>query len=123
MTEKFSAAGGCGARLAGEQVDILLTVNKTDHVILMAGKRGWNMEPGQHEAALQIDDNPPMTVIVLTGGNLVMTQIQDRATERLLRNAAVLSWRFPKGEYRAAVHDVGPVIDAVKDCNRRQSPN
>ncbi|HEY1723278.1 MAG TPA: hypothetical protein VGG27_18690 [Magnetospirillaceae bacterium] len=123
MTEHLSDKGGCGARLTGEQVDTLLMINKHDHIILAAGKSDWKMATGQHEASLQIDDNRPMTVIVTTLGNLVITPIEGGDVELQLRKAAVLQWGFPKTTLRAAVHDVGSVVDMLKDCTRKQHAN
>jgi hypothetical protein len=40
--------------------------------------------------------------------------------ERRLLQARALRWHFPKGDYRAAVHDVAAVVDALKACDKTQ---
>jgi hypothetical protein len=124
MTERLSESGGCGARLPGNEIDTLLLLNKDDEIILAGGRPNWQIPPGQHEVSLQIDEAPPMTGSATAFGSLVMIRVQDKAMERRLLRAATLRWHFPKGDYRAAVHDIAAVVDALRACEkaRRQQP-
>jgi hypothetical protein len=119
MTEKLSETGGCGARLAGSEIDTLLLLNKDGEIILAGGKPNWQIPSGQHEVSLQIDD-ASMTGTATTFGSLVMIRVQDKAMERRLLEAKVLIWRLPKGDYHAAVHDVAAVVDDLRACDKAQ---
>ncbi len=120
MTERLSETGGCGARLPGDEIDTLLLLNKDREIILAGGRPNWQIPHGQYEVTLQIDDAPPTTGSATAFGNLVMVRVQDKAMERRLLQARALRWHLPKGEYRAAVHDIAAVVDTLRACDTAQ---
>lgn len=109
---------GCTARLQGPDVDTMLAVNKDNKLVLVAGRRDWNLAGGAPNITLQIDNLPPRTVQAAMAANLVMVLADDPTLYRQLRQAKRIAWALPVGNYSAGVAGLGAAFDAALACKR-----
>ena len=112
---------GCSARLqagAGDNVDTMLLVNNAGKLVLVAGRRDWNLPPAGPKITIRVDDLPPRTVEASLAVNLVMLLVDDDAFYRQVRNAHRIAWSLPMGEFDANVGGLGPAFDAAVACRR-----
>jgi hypothetical protein len=109
--------GGCFARLAGPQVDTILTVNTKGVMALSAGHQEWKLGPGpERTIELGIDGGAPHAVQAIPVVNFYMVLVQDPALLRAVRLAHRLTWTTPQGHYSAEVSNIGRTFDLVRAC-------
>ena len=114
-----AGGGGCAARRPSEEVDTLLLINDRDHVILVAARPEWRLEPHQDlEATLAIDGAEPLAVKVNPLVNFVFFQPADLALEQRILQAKSLRWHFPWGDFTADVTGLQEAAEMVRRCNK-----
>jgi len=116
ILDKLPFSDGCGARKAGDEIDTILIVNRTNQLILVAAKPNWNHQAGSAEVTLQIDDSAPETMRASTIANLSLVLVADNAKEAQLRQAKLLRWHLPWGDFRTTVTGLGDALDALRQC-------
>jgi hypothetical protein len=119
--ESVDVAAGCAARLKGDEVDMFVTINNKDQVLLMPARKDWNFWGEKTELTLQIDSQPPLSLEGWKWSNMVLVLLPDDRDVAALRKASVLQWNLPTGKYSAKVHDVGAALDAVAACIKEKS--
>jgi hypothetical protein len=118
--ESFNMAAGCAARLKGNEVDTLVTINNKDQTLLLAGRKDWNSWGEQIKLTLQIDSKPPLSLEGWKWSNLALVLLADDKDVASLRKASVLRWHLPTGDYSATVHDLGSALDAAAACTKKK---
>jgi hypothetical protein len=116
--ELLEVGTACTARLPGDKVDVLVSINDADQVLLMVGHHEWNVWSGKRLARLQFDGGPAQSVDAYGFANLVYVMLRKDADVAALRRAKKLTWGLPTGTYSAEVHDVSTALDAAISCTR-----
>jgi hypothetical protein len=109
---------GCAARLNGNEVDTMLSINDKDQVLLVAGRRDWSFSAGDVKLTLQFDSQPPRSFAAARWNNLVLLLLVDDKDVVALRKASSIKWHLPDGDYSAKLHDVGSALDAASACTK-----
>jgi hypothetical protein len=108
---------GCFARLAGDEVDTLLT---TTHggasMVLAAGRPDWKLSSAPEDVTLEIDGAASYRIQAAPIGNVVFGVVSDPAMAGALRKAQRLTWTLPNGRFTANVSGLGAAFDAVRAC-------
>lgn len=107
--------GGCFARLAGNQVDSMLMVNRDAKPVLAVGRPDWNFSAGDVSAQLRINGGAPHALTASPVGNIVLVVIDDDLKSAVL-NATSLTWTLPNGRFSASVLGIGKAFKAVVPC-------
>jgi hypothetical protein len=108
----------CAARLNGNEVDTMLSINDKDQVLLVAGRRDWSFSAGDVKLTLQFDSQPPRSFAAKRWNNLVLLVLADDKDVVGLRKASSIKWHLPDGDYSAKLHDVGSALDAASACTK-----
>jgi hypothetical protein len=109
--------GGCFARLAGAQVDTILTVNNSGVMALSAGHQEWKLGPGpERTISLGIDGAAPHAVQAIPVANFYMVLVSDPVLLKAVRLAHRLTWTTPQGRFSAKVSNIGETFDLVRAC-------
>lgn len=120
VTDQITPNGGCAARLAGPEVDTLLSVNQAGRVLLSAGRPDWSIPPGEVYLDLQIGEGAPARVRALAIKSIVLVLLSDEK-EVELKAANQLRWYFPTGTLIASIPQIEEAIIAVRACHSAQS--
>jgi hypothetical protein len=115
-----NTGNACTARLDGDEIDTMVSINNEGQVLLIAGRRDWNQWGGDIKLTLQFDSGPSRSFTAWVWNNLVLLLLVDDADVAALRKASTLKWGLPKGEYSAKVHDVGTALDSVVACTKEK---
>lgn len=116
--ESLVLEGGCAARLSGDEVDTMVSINNKDQVLLIAGRRDWNSWGEEVKLTLQFDSQPPRSFTAWKWNNLVLLVLVDDKDVVALRKASTLKWHLSTGDYSANVSDVGLALDAASACTK-----
>ena len=108
------APGSCTARLNGAAVDLIVLINNTGKLVLVAGHPGWNAT-GSVQTMLSIDGGAPSKLAADAVGPLVMALVDDARTAAL-RKARSIDWTLPPGRFHVSVEGLGAAMDAVRAC-------
>jgi hypothetical protein len=113
------AETGAGQNFAnGDTLHIKLMKNGRGNLVLAGARPEWR-NAGTIEFSLTIDNGPPETLRGSNAISLVLTEIRDPALIRRLRDATMLTWQLPWGNFTARVSGLGVAYDAVAECKRR----
>ena len=107
----------CEARVAGDQIDTIIVLNKAGNLLLMGGHSDWASWGGDVPLKLAIDGAPPVSLSASSVGALIMAEVKDPALVKRLRGAKLLVWELPNGHVRGNVTGLGVALDAVRTCN------
>jgi Tfp pilus assembly protein PilZ len=110
----------CTARLDGNEIDTMVSINNSDQVLLIAGRKDWNTWGGNINLTLRFDSEPPRPYSAWVWNNLVMlllTKDEDVAT---LRKAFTLKWVLPRGEYSTRINGIAMALDSVTACTKEK---
>lgn len=106
----------CAARIAGDQIDIIMLLNNDGDLVLVGGHNDWATWGGDVALQLSIDGASPLTLTAETINNLIMTPVTDPDQLRRLRSAKTLDWTIPTGRVRGKVAGLGAALEAMKTC-------
>lgn len=116
--ELADLGSGCAARLNGNEVDTMLSINDKDQVLLVAGRRDWSFPAGDVKLTLQFDSQPPRPFVASRWNNLILLVVVDDRDVVALRKASSIGWHLSEGDYSARLHDVGSALDAASACTK-----
>jgi hypothetical protein len=109
----------CAARIAGDQVDTTIILNRDNDLLLIGGHGDWATWGGPVSLQLSIDGEPPIPIAAKTAINLIMTLVKDPVIVQRLRSARTLDWTIPTGHVRGDVAGLGLALDAIKACKAK----
>jgi len=109
---------GCAARLNGDEVDTMLSINDKDQVLLVAGRRDWSFPAADVKLTLQFDSQPPRSFVAARWNNLILLVLVDDRDVVALRKASSIGWHLSDGDYSAKLHEVGSALDAASACTK-----
>jgi hypothetical protein len=110
----------CAARIAGDQIDIVMLLNSDGDLVLVGGHNDWASWGDDVALQLSIDGAPPLAMPAKTVKTLIMTLIADPDQLRRLRSAKTLDWTLPTGHARGKITGLGVALEAMKACKARE---
>jgi hypothetical protein len=113
----------CAARIAGDQIDTVMLLNKDGDLVLIGGHNDWASWGDDAALRLSIDGGPPLAMPAKTLNNLIVTLVTDPDQLRRLRTARTLDWTLPTGHVRGKVAGLGAALDAMKACRAQAAEN
>ena len=117
--ENVTGSGGCAARLAGDEIDTMLILNRNDQLILVAGRADWHGSESK-EIRLRIDSFELEHLQVSAFNDLLLLPISDDAIIKRLKVAKDLYWTLPSGKYHAEITGLGDALEWVHRCEQRK---
>lgn len=105
----------CRAVRLGATVDTQLLRSRDGHLVLSAGHGDWEHSGGALQASFSFDDGGPMTVTGYPVGPIFLVSVTDDQLVQL-RNAHLLHWHLPWGDFTADVQGLGAAFDAIGVC-------
>ena len=116
------AGPACMARIAGDQIDTMMVLNRDGDLLLIGGHSDWATWGGDVQLQLAVDDAPPVKLTATTLNNLILTLVKDPQLLQRLRQARTLEWTIPTGDVRGQVAGLGVALDAVTRCHAEAAP-
>ena len=106
----------CSARLPGDQIDTMLSLNKAGKLILTGGHPDWTIGTGDTTFGLSVDGAPAVTLKAGLLDNIFLSSIHDDKLVERMRHAKTFDWIFPKGRIHSDVTGLGAALDAIRKC-------
>jgi hypothetical protein len=121
------AADGCWAETGsglvfaeGDTVHAKLLINKEGGLILIASHPGWQRTESRIDFTVRPDSGEPIPISGSAAVVMAMGPIKRDDDAARLRNAQMLVWNLPWGNYRAQVQGLGKALDAIAACERKR---
>jgi hypothetical protein len=111
------APSSCSAKLPGDDIDLILMINKDGKLVLTAGHASWNAS-GAFDSTLVIDGKSAGKLHVDGVGPLYLGLAPDKLAKRL-RGANTLDWTLPDGTFHIATTGLGKAFDAAVACQKQ----
>jgi hypothetical protein len=122
-----TAADGCWAETGsglvfaeGDTVHAKLLINKEGGLILVASHPGWQRTESRIDYTVRPDSGEVIPIAGSAAVVMAMGPIKRDDDALRLRNASVLIWNLPWGNYRAQVGGLGKALDAIAACERKR---
>ncbi|MEZ5957931.1 MAG: hypothetical protein R3C27_12050 [Hyphomonadaceae bacterium] len=106
----------CRALWEGETVNTRLLRSRDDKLVLIASWHTWDHTGYPIPGTLRVDGGETVSVTGYSIGPLVMVKVEDDQLLQALREARLLQWSWPWGEFSTEISGLGVAFDALGPC-------
>ena len=108
-----------GTRL-GKEADTFASLHPDGRLYFGPAGHDWKLDPAtQAQASIEIDSDPPRTVLIVTSRQTVLLGIDEDLAKRLA-TASSVTWHLPWGKFRTEVDGFAVLRQELSDCIARR---